>query len=224
MQKYTIIVAGGKGNRMKSETPKQFLVLDGTPILMHTIKAFHLCDPNIKLTVVLPTDQIAFWQELVQHHNFKIKHEIVNGGSSRFDSVKNGLDSIKSTNGLVAIHDGARPLVTRETINNTFGTALKHGNATAAVDLKDSLRKVKKNNSKTVDRSEYKIIQTPQTFNLQLIKKAFNEAKGNSFTDDASVLEKYGESIHLVDGDYSNLKITTPSDLILAKSILKGRE
>lgn len=223
MQKYAIIVAGGKGNRMQSETPKQFLILNELPILMHTIRAFYNSDATIKLITVLPNDQINFWKNLVKEHRFNINHDIVAGGASRFDSVKNGLDSIKNTEGLVAIHDGARPLITSKTISSSFIEAEKHGNAIVCIDLKDSLRHVSNNKNKAVNRSEYKIIQTPQTFALTLIKDAFRMAKGSDFTDDASVLEKYGKTIHLVNGDYSNLKITTPSDLRLAESILNDR-
>lgn len=224
MQNHAIIVAGGKGNRMNSETPKQFLLLNNLPILMHTINAFYNWDSNINLNIVLPINQITFWQELIKEYKFKITHEVVIGGASRFESVKNGLDNIKDDEGIVAIHDGARPLVTKETINSTFNTAERTGNAVATVDLKDSLRHVSKGNNKAVDREQYKIIQTPQTFTIQLIKNAFSKANGVNFTDDASVLEKYGHSICLVEGDYSNIKITTPSDLKLAESILNERK
>lgn len=220
MQKYAIIVAGGSGTRMKSDLPKQFLELLGKPILMHTIEAFHFDD--IKIILVLPKTQIEFWKELVIQHQFSVPHEIVEGGEARFHSVKNGLESIKSSTGLVAIHDGVRPLIKQAIISESYTAADRHGNAIVSIGLKDSIRSVSDSENRQEDRSKFRLIQTPQTFQLQLIKSAFEQPFNPIFTDDASVLERAGHKINLIDGDYQNIKITTPEDLTVAQSLLKA--
>lgn len=220
MQKYAIIVAGGSGTRMKSDLPKQFLELLGKPILMHTIEAFHFDD--IKIILVLPKTQIEFWKELVIQHQFSVPHEIVEGGEARFHSVKNGLESIKSSTGLVAIHDGVRPLIKQAIISESYTAADRHGNAIVSIGLKDSIRSVSDSENRQEDRSKFRLIQTPQTFQLQLIKSAFEQPFNPIFTDDASVLEMAGHKINLIDGDYQNIKITTPEDLTVAQSLLKA--
>lgn len=218
MRKYVVIVAGGSGSRMKSELPKQFIELAGLPILMHTLKAFHF--DGIKIILVLPEQQITFWQQLISRHQFDVPHEIVKGGVARFHSVKNGLDAIQETKGLVAIHDGVRPLIDREIITNSYKQAATYGNAIVSVALKDSIRSISENGNQQEDRSKFKLIQTPQTFQLKLIKDAFLQEYDPLFTDDASVLEKAGHHIHLIDGSYQNIKITTPEDLLTAESFL----
>lgn len=218
MQKYAVIVAGGSGTRMQSEIPKQFIELKGLPILMYTINAFHY--DNIQIILVLPDNQIDFWKQLIDQFGFKTPHQIVIGGSSRFDSVKNGLKSILSDDGLVAIHDGVRPLVNREIINRSFEVASTNGNAIVSIPLKDSIRSVDSTVNRQEDRSRFRLIQTPQTFQLNLIKKAFEQPFDPLFTDDASVLEKAGFSINLIEGSYQNIKITTPEDLLIAESFL----
>lgn len=220
MQKYAIIVAGGSGTRMKSDLPKQFLELLGKPILMHTIEAFHFDD--IKIILVLPKTQIEFWKELVIQHQFSVPHEIVEGGEARFHSVKNGLESIKSSTGLVAIHDGVRPLIKQAIISESYTAADRHGSAIVSIGLKDSIRSVSDSENRQEDRSKFRLIQTPQTFQLQLIKSAFEQPFNPIFTDDASVLEMAGHKINLIDGDYQNIKITTPEDLTVAQSLLKA--
>lgn len=220
MQKYAIIVAGGSGTRMKSDLPKQFLELLGKPILMHTIEAFHF--DGIKIILVLPKTQIEFWKELVIQHQFSVPHEIVEGGEARFHSVKNGLESIKSSTGLVAIHDGVRPLIKQAIISESYTAADRHGNAIVSIRLKDSIRSVSDSENRQEDRSKFRLIQTPQTFQLQLIKSAFEQPFNPIFTDDASVLEMAGHKINLIDGDYQNIKITTPEDLTVAQSLLKA--
>lgn len=218
MQKYAVIVAGGRGNRMKSELPKQFIELAGKPILMHTLEAFHF--DEIQILLVLPSDQIEFWKELVVKHGFQTPHRLVVGGEARFHSVLNGLNAIPDNEGLVAIHDGVRPLIDREIISNSFNAAEKHGNAIVSVQLKDSIRSISNFGNKQEDRSAFRLIQTPQTFRLELIKNAFLQDFDPLFTDDASVLEKAGQQIHLIDGSYQNIKITTPEDLLIAESFL----
>lgn len=218
MQKYAIIVAGGSGSRMKSETPKQFLELSGQPILMHTLRAFYF--DNTQLILVLPESQFDFWISLCEKHSFTIPYQLVKGGETRFHSVKNGLDSIKANNGLVAIHDGVRPIIKKEIITNAYNLAAKHGSAIASVPLKDSIREVSNEQNHHVDRVNYRLIQTPQTFQLQPIKKAFEAGFRQSFTDDASVFEFSGQNVHLFSGDYKNIKITTPEDLQIAETFL----
>ncbi|WP_109829275.1 2-C-methyl-D-erythritol 4-phosphate cytidylyltransferase [Reichenbachiella versicolor] len=223
MKKSAVIVAGGKGSRMNSEIPKQFLLISGRPILMHTIEAFYMYDSAIQITVVLPKDQFEFWNDQIQEYDFEIKHLMVEGGDSRYESVKNGLNTVNE--GIVAIHDGARPLVSQKIISEAFIIANQKGNAITSLDMKDSIRKMDENSSKSVDRSKYKIIQTPQTFKVELIKTAFEQTQNSSlFTDDASVLEYVGHSINLSEGSYENIKITSPEDLLIAEAILNSRQ
>lgn len=223
MKNYAVIVAGGSGSRMLASQPKQFLELCGRPLLMHTLDAFTKCDLDIELILVLPADHIDTWKKLVKQHQYDTVHQIAIGGTTRFDSVKNGLNEIQD-DGLVAIHDGARPLIISEVIDRTFEQAKKTGNGIAAVKVKDSIRQLLDGQNKAVDRNQFYTVQTPQTFNVELIKKAFAINGSNSFTDDASVIEAYGEKIELVEGSYDNLKITTPEDLIIATSILEKRK
>lgn len=218
MQKYAIIVAGGSGTRMQSELPKQFLLLGGRPILMHTIEAFNFDD--IQITLVLPRDQIQIWKDLCIQHGFNMAINIIEGGETRFQSVKNGLHSIADERGLVAIHDGVRPLINRSIISEAFEQAITHGCAITSVSLKDSIREVTSKSNHSIDRSNFRLIQTPQTFQLDLIKEAFDRPYQPTFTDDASVFENIGHSIHLIQGDYRNIKITTPEDLSVAESFL----
>lgn len=218
MKKYALIVAGGSGSRMKSELPKQFIEIGGKPILMHTLSKFSNCD---EIVLVLPESQIEFWSQLCKKYNYELKHTIIKGGESRFQSVKKGLEKVDK-NTLVTIHDGVRPFITSEIIENSFKTAQEKGNAIVGVDSKDSLRKISAKGNAHVYRSEYKIIQTPQTFNSSQIKEAYNQEEKSIFTDDASVLEALGESIHLIEGDYRNIKITSPEDLIIAEAYLSN--
>lgn len=203
---------------MKSQLPKQFIEIGDKPILMHTLSKFSNCD---EIVLVLPESQIEFWGQLCKKHNFGLNHAIIKGGDSRFQSVKNGLENIDK-NTLVAIHDGVRPFITPEIIDKSFKTAQAKGNAIVCVDSKESLRKISTKGNTHVDRSEYKIIQTPQTFNTSQIKEAYNQEEKSVFTDDASVLEALGESIHLIEGDYRNIKITSPEDLIIAEAYLSN--
>ncbi len=221
---YAIIVAGGKGSRFGSDLPKQFLNLGNKPILMHSIEAFHNYDNEMFLIVTLPQDQISYWTTLCDKHNFKIKHKVVAGGETRFHSVKNALDVINDE-GLVGIHDGVRPLVDNKTIENCYAKAKEKGNAIPVVNLVDSIRKIEKSGTHImVDRQKYKLIQTPQVFDIEQIKLAFTQEYKDKFTDDASVLEEYDNSfIELVAGNRQNIKITTSEDLLYAEAVLKSR-
>ncbi len=220
MQKSVIIVAGGSGKRMGTEIPKQFLFLKSKPILMHTIACFNQYDSSIEIVVVLPKEHISVWQQLCVEHNFNIKHQITEGGSERFYSVKKGLEKISNT-GIVAIHDGVRPLVSKETIARCFKKTEETGAAIPIMPVVESLRKVDGENSKSVNRSEYVSVQTPQCFNIDLLKNAYQQNFSNTFTDDASVVEKFGHQVSLVEGNIENIKITTPQDLIFAEQLLK---
>lgn len=216
-----LIVAGGAGTRMGGSLPKQFLPLNGEPVLMHTLRAFHHFDQSIQLIVVLPADQFVIWKELCSRHSFELPHELVSGGSERFFSVKNGLDVIGGE-GIVFIHDGVRPLVSSETIGRCYQTAVQWGNAIPVMPLTESLRETGKGDtSRSVDRSCYVLVQTPQTFRLSVIREAYQQEYDPAFTDDASVLEYMDEAIHLVEGNFENIKITRPIDLAVAEALLK---
>lgn len=213
-------MAGGSGQRMQRKTPKQFLLLADKPILMHTLAKFYQYDPQIIIILVLPKDMLSRWQQLCIQYTFTIPHQVTIGGDTRFQSVKNGLATIQQE-GWVAIHDGVRPLVAVPTIQESFRIAQKHGNAVTAVPLKDSIRKVIGKKSEALHRQRYRLVQTPQTFSVSLIKEAYQIEETLDLTDDASVAEKAGFSIHLLEGTYQNIKITTPEDLLIAEALYK---
>ncbi|MFW5760351.1 MAG: 2-C-methyl-D-erythritol 4-phosphate cytidylyltransferase [Cyclobacteriaceae bacterium] len=218
--KFALIVAGGKGSRMKSEVPKQFLPLNGRPVLMHTLEAFKKYDEKLQIILVLPESDIQRWQQLESQFNFNLKYQIARGGKSRFQSVKNGLSFIEG-DGLVAIHDGVRPMVAPHLIGASYNIAAIHHSAVAAVRLKESIRIIDKDATHAMDRSRYRLIQTPQTFRVSLIKQAYEIEEDDTLTDDASVFEKAGHSISLFEGDYRNIKITTREDMILVEALQK---
>ena len=221
MRYYAIVVAGGTGNRMQNTVAKQFLLIENRPVLMHTLEAFHKCVLNPDIILVMNIHQQAFWKELCTNYNFKVPHLLVDGGKERFDSVKNGLDSIEGE-GIVAVHDAVRPLVSASLILHTFQMAAQNGNAIAAIQPVDSVRrKTISNATEAINRDELFLIQTPQTFQMSQLRKAYLQAFRSDFTDDASVVEKAGFSINLVDGERSNIKITYPQDLELASFLLK---
>jgi 2-C-methyl-D-erythritol 4-phosphate cytidylyltransferase len=221
-QEYALIVAGGKGTRIKSSTPKQFLELLGLPILMHTLNAFYRYSEKIKVILVLPEDDFVIWEDLCMKHHYTKPYSLQKGGETRFQSVKNGLSLIEG-DGLVAIHDGVRPLISEDIIGASFRLAAVHKSAVAAVRLKDSIRMTDQDSTKAMDRSSFRLIQTPQTFETAMIRKAYEIREESSLTDDASVAEKAGIKISLFEGSYENLKITTPEDLIIAEALLKAR-
>ncbi len=223
MQKFAIIVAGGSGSRMKTDIPKQFLMLSGKPVLFHTIEAFQNSDTNLHIKLVLPANQFDMWAALCRQFNFVFNGELITGGETRFHSVKNGLGAITADEGIVAVHDGVRPLITPDTIAAAFRKAEEEGTAVVSVPLKDSLREVKPDGSNVAAfRDVYRIVQTPQVFRLDWMRDAFQTEWMPGFTDCASVLEYGGYPIHFVDGNYTNIKITTPEDLILATAFLKA--
>lgn len=219
MQKTVIIVAGGSGSRMKSDIPKQFIEIGGKAILMYTILRFKEYDKNISVRLVLPENQVDYWKELCAKYNFSEEHEIVTGGITRFHSVRNGLSGL-SNDGLIAIHDGVRPFVSIETIKRCFDTAFEYGAGIPVTDVQETIRKADGDYSYTVDRTTFKLVQTPQVFDAQLILDAYKQEYDESFTDDASVFESTGKMVVLVEGNRENIKITTPADLICAKAFL----
>ena len=214
-----IIVAGGKGLRMNAEIPKQFLEINHLPILMHTLNAFSKYDASIQLILVLPAEQVDFWKELCHKHAFSISHTIVCGGDSRFDSVKNGLDAVK-VHSMVAVHDGVRPLVSKDTIARCFEQVYQYGAVIPTVELVDSIRQLTDGRNIAVDRSAYQLVQTPQVFDSIILKNAYNQEFSSLFTDDASVVEAAGTDVKLVDGNRENIKITTEMDLKVASLFL----
>ena len=272
---YAIVVAGGKGLRMGTDLPKQFLPIGGIPVLMRTLEAFKRAIDDIHIVLVLPADQQSFWSELCLRHSFTLPHTIATGGETRFHSVKNGLKSLgpspnpspvmegsfKGEGSLVAVHDGVRPFVSEDVISRTFEAARDHGAAVPVVPVVETLRQILPSqkfasplgdelggrllpslarlaetldpsrtgegsgeglsSSLTVDRSLFRLVQTPQTFQLPLLLKAYEQPYRDTFTDDASVVEALGHPITLVEGNRENIKITTPFDLAVAEALLK---
>lgn len=219
---YIIIVAGGKGTRMGSDIPKQFLPVSGKPILMRTMERFHEYDPSLRIIIVLPKEQQDYWRELCAKYNFSIDHVIADGGATRFESSKNGLAMIpEGEEGLVGFHDGVRPFVSKETITRCYDTAEEEYAAIPVMPVTSTLRHVDpRGGGFTVDRSLFREVQTPQVFDINLARQAFNQPYRPQFTDDASVVESLGCRIAMVDGNRENIKITTPFDLVIAETII----
>ena len=216
MQKVALIIAGGKGDRMNADIPKQFLLLNGTPILMHTLKQFSHFE---KIVLVLPRSHFEYWEELCNNYNFKLPLNLVAGGGNRFHSVKNGLDII-AENTIVAIHDGVRPLITTSLINDLVAKTKSGIGIIPIVPIKDSIRKLEGGNSVHVDRNNLFKVQTPQCFLSADIKKAYTQDFSEIFTDDASVFEGNGGKINTISGEDKNLKITTEKDLKIASILI----
>ena len=212
-------MAGGKGVRMGNAVPKQFLLLNGKPVLQRSLEAFAAFDPTMTCIVVLPETQISYWKDLCEKYSCNVPHVVVSGGKERFDSVKNGLKAI-SAEGFVAVHDGVRPLVTMEMLRDGFETAEKFGSAIPYVDSVDSLRLIDRETSKTLDRTKIKRIQTPQIFDVSQLKDVMDVVYRPEFTDEASVWELAGKKLYFYKGSEQNIKITTPSDLKIAEVLL----
>lgn len=224
MKYYAILVAGGSGNRMQSKVAKQFLLLDGKPVMMHTLEAFYSSTLQPELLIVLNAAQQDYWQELCQKHGFTIPHKIIPGGEQRFHSVKNGITAINGP-GIVAVHDAVRPLISPKLITESFEVAKEKGNCVVGYRPTDSIRKMEKNGEHSIsyDRNEFILVQTPQTFNLDILRKAYEQPYRNEFTDDASVVECYGCDINIIEGERENIKITYPIDLEMA-SLFKSKK
>lgn len=206
--------------RMGSELPKQFLPIGGKPVLMHTLEAFHRFDSAIDLILVLPEEQQGYWKQLCEKHRFTIRHLIANGGETRFHSVKNGL-ALVSGGGLVGVHDGVRPFVSQEVIRRCYDRAATEKAVIPVVDVVETVRQVTESGSRTVNRDDYKLVQTPQVFDADLLRRAYAQDFKPFFTDDASVVEAMGVPVYLVEGNRENIKITTPFDLKIATALLE---
>ena len=219
---YVIIVAGGKGLRMGSEIPKQFLPVAGKPILMRTIERFHEYDEHLNIILVLPESQQEYWHQLCEEHHFNIKHQIANGGDTRFQSSKNGLALIPDgEDGVVGIHDGVRPFVSTDVISECYETAREEYAAIPVYAVTETLRYIdKRGGGNNVLRDDYPIVQTPQTVDISLATQAVNQGYKEQFTDDASVVESLGCQVAMVDGNRENIKITTPFDIKIAEALL----
>lgn len=218
---YVIIVAGGKGLRMGGEIPKQFLPVNGLPVLMRTISRFHDYDRGMGIILVLPREQQDYWRGLCEKYDFRIPHRIVNGGDTRFASSRNGLDAIgDDAVGTVGIHDGVRPFVSADVIARCYGTAHRCGAAIPVLPVTDTLRHIGTDGGgHNVLRSDYRIVQTPQVFDIRLLKKAYSQPYREQFTDDASVVEALGYKVEMVEGNRENIKLTTPFDLKIAETL-----
>jgi len=220
-KKYAIIVAGGSGSRMGSGMPKQFLLLNGLPVLIHTLLAFQNSQSKPELILVLPSTYHDYWAKLCEMHNFSLPHRVVSGGETRFHSVKNGLDLISADEpSLIAVQDAVRPMTSPETIDKAFECAVEHGNGVAAVKSRDSIRQLKNDVSVALTRDEIYLVQTPQTFQSAQLKKAYAQEYNSTFTDDASVVEATGAKIYLVNGSYKNIKITFPEDIAVVELLM----
>lgn len=219
MQRSAIIVAGGSGQRFGGSVPKQFMLLKGRPLLCWTIEAFRKYDKAMPIIVVLPASQIDSWKTLCMGQAFTVDHSVVAGGEERFHSVREGLRQVKH-DGLVAVHDGVRPLVSVELIDRCFRAAEEHGAAIPVVPISSSVREIDGDLSRSIDRSRMRAVQTPQCFHASLLRKAFELPYDHAFTDEATLVERIGASVHLVEGDERNIKVTTSMDLGLSEALL----
>ena len=226
---YVIIVAGGKGLRMGSDIPKQFLPIGGKPVLMRTIERFREYSADLQIILVLPEAQQDYWQELCKEYHFKVEYQLANGGQTRFHSVQNGLALVPDdAQGVVGVHDGVRPFPSVEVIRNCYETARTAKAVIPVIPVVETVRHLDNaqctmhnaQSSHTVPRDEYRLVQTPQTFDIQLLKAANRQPYNDGFTDDASVVESYGHAITLVEGNRENIKITTPYDITVAEALI----
>ena len=218
---YIIIVAGGKGLRMGSDIPKQFLPIGGKPVLMRTLERFREYSPTLQIILVLPQAQQDYWHQLCKDYDFKVEYVLADGGETRFHSVQNGLAKIPDdAEGVVGVHDGVRPFPSIDVIRNCYETARTAKAVIPVIPVVETVRHLQGNTSETVPRNDYRLVQTPQTFDIQLLKAANRQPYNDGFTDDASVVEAFGFNITLVDGNRENIKITTPYDLKIAEVLI----
>lgn len=221
---YVIIVAGGKGLRMGSDIPKQFLPIGGKPVLMRTLERFRTYSDDLQIILVLPEAQQDYWKELCRRYDFSVRYQLANGGPTRFHSVQNGLALVPDeAEGVVGVHDGVRPFPSIEVIRNCYETARTAKAVIPVIPVVETVRQIFSNglqDSRTVSRDDYRLVQTPQTFDIQLLKAANRQPYNDGFTDDASVVESYGHTITLVEGNRENIKITTPYDMKIAEILI----
>lgn len=216
MKKHVIIVAGGQGLRMGGDIPKQFVPVGGKPVLMRTLEAFHAYDSSMHLIVVLPVTQQTYWKELCDSFRFTLPHEVADGGETRFHSVANGLAKVVG-DGWVGVHDGVRPFVSQEVISRCYEEVREKKAVIPVIGVVETVRRLTETGSETVPRDSYKLVQTPQVFEVDLLRRAYRQPYTDAFTDDASVVEALGEQVYLVEGNRENIKLTTPSDLRMAE-------
>jgi 2-C-methyl-D-erythritol 4-phosphate cytidylyltransferase len=220
---YIIIVAGGKGLRMGSDIPKQFLPIGGRPVLMRTLERFREYSQDIQIILVLPEAQQEYWHQLCDEYHFDVEYTLANGGQTRFHSVQNGLAKVPDdAQGVVGVHDGVRPFPSIDVIKNCYETARTAKAVIPVIPVVETVRHLDGDSSMTVPRDEYRLVQTPQTFDIQLLKAANRQPYNDGFTDDASVVEAFGHKITLVEGNRENIKITTPYDLKIAEVLINS--
>ncbi|MBR1498766.1 MAG: 2-C-methyl-D-erythritol 4-phosphate cytidylyltransferase [Bacteroidaceae bacterium] len=226
MNCYTLIVAGGKGLRMGGDIPKQFLPLGGRPILMHTIETFRKALDDVQIVLVLPAEQHDYWHGLCREHGFRSPELIANGGETRFHSVSSGLSLLpEDEDAVVGVHDGVRPFVSRDTIRRCYAAAAEGKAVVPVVPVVETVRQTLPDGSSiTRPRDEYRLVQTPQTFPLAMLKEAYRQPFSAAFTDDASVVEALGKTVTMIEGNRENIKITTPSDMLFAEFIRQRHE
>jgi len=217
MKKAIVIVAGGKGLRMGGDIPKQFLPVKGLPVLMRTLNRFYEYDEDMQIVLVLPEAQQDYWHSLCEEYDFSVPYTLANGGETRFHSVSNGIAKVQDDVELIGVHDGVRPFVSVETITACYEEAAKTEAVVPVIDVVETVRHIENETSVTVPRSEYRLVQTPQVFDAQLLRKAYNQPYTDFFTDDASVVERFGHAVSLVPGNRENIKITTPYDMKIAE-------
>lgn len=217
MKKSIVIVAGGKGLRMGGDIPKQFLPVKGMPVLMRTIQRFYDYDNAMQIVLVLPEAQQGYWKQLCEEYRFSLPYVLANGGETRFHSVRNGIAKVDEGVGLIGVHDGVRPFVSVETIAACYDEAARSGAVVPVIDVVETVRHLLAEGSVTVPRSEYRLVQTPQVFDAELLRRAYGQPYTDFFTDDASVVERYGHAVSLVQGNRENIKITTPYDMRIAE-------
>jgi 2-C-methyl-D-erythritol 4-phosphate cytidylyltransferase len=220
MIKYAIIVAGGTGSRMQGDIPKQFLLLNGKPVIQHSLEVFYACDASIKIVLVIHPDYLGYWEQLCREFNISVPHAIALGGETRFHSVKNGLNLIDN-DGFVAVHDAARPVLSIDFINTVFSDAALYGCSIPGIALQDTIRQTEGDSSRQLDRTNLRAIQTPQVFRVPELKRAYEQPYQPGFTDDASVMQSAGFPLHLTQGRPDNIKITNPQDISVAEVLLK---
>ena len=223
MKRYLIVVAGGKGVRMGGEMPKQFQLLGGKPLVMVTLEHLNAIDPAMQLILVLPEQHMELWKQLCKEYSFAVPLILAQGGSTRFHSVQNGLAQVDDIeDALVGVHDGVRPFVSSKVLDECFSRAWTDGAAIPMIDLQDSLRHIVGSDAtEVVPRDRYRLVQTPQVFKLSLLRRAYEQRFVESFTDDASVVEALGEKVSGVEGNRENIKITTPFDMLVAKTLIE---
>lgn len=219
-KRYAIIVAGGSGSRMNTALPKQFMLLDGMPVLYYPLKKFY--EAGVEIILVLPEQHLSLWEQLKTEHAIAIPHTIASGGVTRSESVYNGLMCVADdTDSLTGVHDAVRAMISAELINKLYDVANEKGNAVPVIPLNDSIRKLEGNKNSAVNRTDYRIVQTPQVFKTNELVRAFQSSASKNFTDEASLMESLGYSINIVEGEQENLKITYPNDILVAESLLK---